>query len=122
MAYDEYTADRIHRIIKESGQTYYAKKMMGGLVFMVNEKMACGVLYNKKKETDLIMARIGDQPATENMNRPGCMPMDFTGRKMKDFVFIKPEGYDAEEDLEHWINLCLAFNPFAKMSKKRQKK
>jgi len=57
MAYDEYQAERIHRILDVAKVNYFAKKMMGGLVFMVNDKMACGVMFNKKKESDLLMVR-----------------------------------------------------------------
>jgi hypothetical protein len=46
--------------------------------------------------------------------------MDFTGKTMKNFVFIDPSGYDLEEDLLFWIQLCLDFNPLAKASKKRK--
>jgi hypothetical protein len=43
MAYYEYLADRIRQIIQSKNITFYAKKMMGGLLFMVNEKMCCGI-------------------------------------------------------------------------------
>lgn len=45
--------------------------------------------------------------------------MDFTKRPMKGYLFVEPEGFDFEEDLEFWIDKCLAFNPEAKSSKKR---
>ena len=88
---------------------------------MVNDKMCCGIHYDKKKETDLLMIRIGQEAYEKSKDRTGCHPMDFTGRPMKDYAFITPDGYDAEEDLEHWIQLALDFNPFAKASKKRKK-
>jgi len=103
MPYDQYTVDRIEQLIKESGQPYFTKRMMGGLIFMVNDKMACGTHFDKKKEVDLLMARIGEEAAEANMSRSGCHPMNFTGRIMKGFVFISPEGYDTDEDLAHWI-------------------
>ena len=120
MAYDTYQADRIHQIMKDRGANYYAKKMMGGLVYMVNEKMACGLLYHKKKETDLLMARIGPDAGERVKDKPGCQPMDFTGRPMKGFVFVTPDGFDMDADLEFWVDLCLDFNPFAKASKKKK--
>ena len=43
---------------------------------------------------------------------------DFTGRKMKGFVFVEPEGTDLDEDLDRWVEMCLDFNPRAKSSKK----
>lgn len=122
MAYDEHAADRIHRILKDKKVNYFAKKMFAGLVFMVNDKMCCGVHFDKKKDTDLLMARIGEDASVEALEREGCHPMDFTGRPMRDYVFITPEGYDIEEDLEHWIQLCIDFNPIAKASKKKKKK
>ncbi len=50
------------------------------------------------------------------------LPMDFTGRPMRGYAFITPDGIDMDEDLEYWIQLALDFNPFAKASKKRKKK
>jgi len=41
---------------------------------------------------------------------------------MKGFIFVEPEGTDMDEDLEHWIQLCLEFNPKAKASPKKKKK
>jgi len=121
MAFDQYTADRIDKIIQESGLPYFSKKMMGGLIFMVNDKMACATHYDKKKETDLLMVRIGEDAATANASKKGCHPMDFTGRPLRGYAFITPDGYDSEQDLEYWINLCLEYNPLAKRSKKRNK-
>ena len=122
MAYDEFLADRIRRVFAERKTSYIEKKMMGGLCFMVDDKMCCGVLYNKKKEIDLVMARIGEEAQETAKDRPGCLPMDFTGRPMKGYVFFSAEGFDMDDDLAYWIDLCLAFNPFAKASKKKKKK
>jgi len=122
MAYDEFIAERIRQTLNEQKTAFEEKKMFSGLCFMVDGKMCCGVLYDKKKETDLIMARIGQKASENVMSRPGCHPMDFTGRPMKDYVFIDPEGFDHDEDLSFWIELCIAFNPLAKASKKKAKR
>jgi hypothetical protein len=45
--------------------------------------------------------------------------MDFTGRPMKGFVFVEPEGIDEDADLLSWLQLCLDYNPRAKASRKR---
>ncbi len=120
MAFSDFIADRIHQILNEKHVNYYAKKMMGGLCFMVDDKMCCGIHYDKKKETDLLMARIGEKAYDQAMLRNGCHPMDFTGRPMKGYVFVSPDGFDLDVDLEYWIQLCLDFNPLAKKSKKRK--
>ncbi len=115
MAYSEFLADRVRQRLKETRTPYEEKKMMGGLCFMVDDKMCVGIV----KED--LMARVGPELQEANRDRLGYRPMDFTGRPMKGYVFISPEGVDKQEDLEHWVDLCLQFNPEAKSSKKKKK-
>ncbi len=122
MAYDEYLADRIRQILKEENSEFGEMKMMAGLCFKVDDKMLCGIHKDKKLGVDLLMARIGEEAYPEAIKHPEVLPMDFTGRPMKGYVFIKPDGFDLDKDLEYWIKLCLAFNPLAKASKKRKVK
>lgn len=121
MAYNEYLADRIRRLFLEERQIVEEKKMMGGLCFMLNDKMCCGIHFDKKKQTDLLMARIGEEASIEALTKPGSHPMDFTGRPMKGYVFVDPDGFDLDIQLEYWIKKCIAFNPFAKSSKRKSK-
>ena len=116
MAYDENLADRIRRVYREKKVFFEEKKMMGGLCFMVNNKMCTGILK------DDLMARIDPEVETEALKKKGCRKMDFTGRPMKGFVFVNPEGTDSEKNLEYWVQLCLDFNPKAKSSKKKKVK
>lgn len=121
MAYDTYLADRIRLLLKEKKIDFTELKMMGGLCFKVNNKMLCGIHTDKKYGDDLLMARIGENVYLDELKKPECLPMDFTGRPMKGYIFVTPDGFDTEEDLLYWINLCLAFNPLAKASKPRKK-
>jgi len=113
MAYDEHLADRICTLLKRQNVIFDEKKMMGGLCFMVNEKMCIGIV----KET--LMARIDPEIYEESLKIEGCNEMNFTGRPMKGFVFIDPEAIDSDKDLEYWVQLCLDFNPKAKKSKRK---
>ncbi len=122
MAYNEYLADRIRRSFLEERQNVEEKKMMGGLCFMLNDKMCCGIHFDKKRQTDLLMARIGEEATEEALIKEGCHPMDFTGRPMKGYVFVDPDGFDLDEQLDYWIKKCIAFNPLAKSSKHKKKK
>lgn len=122
MAFDAYLAERIRIYFNEKQLNFYEKKMMGGLVFMLNDKMCCGIHFDKKRKCDLLMARVGEKAAHEHNNRKGCHPMEFTGRPMKGYVSIDPEGFDLEEDLVFWLNHCIAYNPEATIAKKRKKK
>jgi len=116
MAYNQFLADRINRILTEKNISFVDKKMMGGLCYMVDNKMCVGIVK------DELMARIGPDQYEEALKKPGCKEMNFTGRAMKGYVFLDAEAIDMEEDLAYWIQLCINFNPLAKASKKRKKK
>ena len=104
MAYNEFLADRIRGILNEKKVAFEEKKMMGGLTFMVNDKMCVGIVK------DDLMSRIGPAVYDEALNQDGVREMDFTGRPMKGYVFIDADGMDTEVQLTHWIDLALSFN------------
>lgn len=116
MAYDEYLADRIRQTLRSKRVTAEEKKMMGGLAFMVDEKMCVGIV----KEN--LMVRVGPDRYEEALQHPGCRPMDFTGRPLKGFVFVSPEAVDEDEQLSQWVQRALDYNPLAQKSKKKKKK
>jgi TfoX/Sxy family transcriptional regulator of competence genes len=111
MAYNEHLAERISILLKEKHIVFEEKKMMGGLCYMVEDKMCLGVVKNN------LMARVDPSIYEEMLQKDGAGVMDFTGRPMKGYLFIRPEGTDLEKDLEYWVSLCLEFNPRAKSSK-----
>ena len=110
MAYDEFLADRIRRLLAEKKVPFIDKKMMGGRVFMVRNKMLCGIHIDKKFGDSLLMARIGAAAYDLHISKEECLPMDFTGRPMKGYIYITPNGFDMDSDLELWIQLALDFN------------
>ncbi len=122
MAYDTYFGERITNILTERKVDFFSKNMMGGLLFMVDNKMLCGIHIDKRYGDSLLMARIGEDAYQQELKKEVCLPMDFTGRPMRGYIFVTPEGWDKEEDLAYWIDLCLAFNPLAKASKSKKKK
>jgi hypothetical protein len=121
MAYDEFIADRIRQTLNEKQTLFSEMKMMGGLLFKVDEKMLCGIHIDKKFGDSLLMARIGDEEYEKHLEKENCLPMDFTGRPMRGYIFVTPQGIDSDKDLNYWIDLCLAFNPEAKASKRKKK-
>ncbi len=116
MPYDTHLENRIDEVLKRKKIKYESKKMMGGLCYMVDDKMCVGIVK------DTLMARIGVDQYEDAVSKPGIHPMDFTGRPMKGYIFASPEAVDMEEDLEYWIQLALNFNPLAKSSKRKKKK
>jgi hypothetical protein len=116
MAYNQNLAERVRLLLNHTHLQLVEKKMMGGLTFMVNDKMCLGIL------NDDLMARISPEEYSTALSRPGGREMDFTGRPMKGFVFIDETGTGSTEDLQYWVDLALAYNPRAKSSKKAKKK
>lgn len=113
MAYDNGLAERIRSSLASTPRVK-EKEMMGGLTFMVNDKMCVGIIK------DEMMCRIDPLIQEEVLERQGCRMMDFTGRPMKGFVLVDETGMKTKKDFDYWINLCLAFNRIAKSSKKKK--
>ena len=114
MAFSEYLADRIRQNLDDKHLSYVDKKMMGGLTFMIDDKMCVGIIK------DDLLARINPDIYESSLEKEGCKEMKFTGRPMKGFVLIEAEAIDDDADLDYWIQLCLDFNPLAKSSKKKK--
>lgn len=116
MAYNEYLQERIESILNEKKIGFSAMKMMGGLCYMIDDKMCLGIVKEQ------FMARVGPDNYASLLSVKGAKPMDFTKRPMKGYLFIEAEGIDYDKDLEFWIDRCLEFNPMAVASKKKAKK
>lgn len=113
---DEFQIDRMRHILETKGAIWEEKKMMGGLCFMVDDKMCFGTYKGG------LMARVEPTEIAVLTERLGATQMIHGGRPMTGYVFVEAEGLDAEDDLAFWIEKCLAFNPKAKSSKKKKKK
>ena len=115
MAWDISLEQRIRRFFEAQQIAHEAKRMMGGLCFMLDGKMCVGVEKNR------LMARIGPDAYDDALTRKGCRPMDFTGRPMRGFVFVNTGGLESELDLHYWLELALSYNPLAKKSTTRKR-
>lgn len=113
MAYNEKLADRIRESLV-GVKKVKEKEMMGGLTFMVNDKMCMGIIK------DEMMCRIDPSLQEETLSKKGCRIMDFTGRPMKGYIMVDETGMKSKKDFDHFIHLCLSFNKVAKSSKKRK--
>ena len=109
MAYSEYQADRVRQRLSRVNLTE-EKKMMGGLIFMVNDKMCVGLDIEKSTGKDRLMVRVGKAKHDQLIFKKGSREMDFTGKVMRGFLYIDPDGFDTEDDLDFWIEKALHFN------------
>lgn len=116
MAYNEKLADRIREIIAVTHKKVEEKRMFAGLCFMVNDKMCLGV------HEDRIMVRLDPAAFDEVIEKDGCEPMNFTGKIMRGFVFVKEDVLKTKKQLDYWVQLGLEFNKFARSSKKPVRK
>lgn len=114
--YDAYLAERVEKRLASNGLTEI-KKMMGGLVFMVNDKMCVGVDKDRVTGEDRLMVRVGTVSSEKLLFKKGSREMDFTGKVLRGFLFISPDGFDSHADLDFWIEKALEFNAIAKSSK-----
>jgi TfoX/Sxy family transcriptional regulator of competence genes len=85
MAYDEALADRVRRAVGPRSDVT-EKKMFGGLAFLLERKMFCGIA------NDELMVRVGPERFQESLAQAHVRPMDFTGRPMKGYMFVGPAG------------------------------
>jgi TfoX/Sxy family transcriptional regulator of competence genes len=113
MAYNEKLADRIREQLADL-PIMEEKKMMGGLVFMVDGKMCIGVIK------DDMMCRIDRDFHETAIEMQGRRTMNFTKRPMIGYILIDETGMRTPKEFEFWINLALEFNVKAKSSKKNK--
>jgi len=98
MAYDEKLAARIRRVVAGS-KGITEKQMFGGLCFLLDGKMICGVL-----KTDMI-AKIGRDNHERVATRKHVRPFDFTGKPMKGIVYVEPAALRSDKDIAMWVDM-----------------
>jgi hypothetical protein len=101
MAFDEGLAERIRDLLEERADLS-ERKMFGGLTFMLGGNMCCGVLGPR------LIARLGPEGAERALDEEHAGPMDFTGRPMRGFVTVEPEGL-VGGGLDRWVGRAVAF-------------
>ena len=85
MPYDEKLAGRVRDALAgRRGVT--EKKMFGGLSFLLNGNMCCGVAREN------LVVRVGPDQYEKALSKPSARPMDFTGRALQGFVYVSPTG------------------------------
>ena len=102
MAYDERLADRVRRAVGPRGDVS-EKKMFGGVAFLLDGKMFCGIA------SDDLMVRVGPERYEAALGRAHVRPMDFTGRPMNGYVFVGPGGTRTAKAIATWVDQSVAF-------------
>jgi TfoX/Sxy family transcriptional regulator of competence genes len=101
MAFDQGLAQRMREQLADTGGVT-EKQMFGGLAFLVDGNMACGV-----RGEDLIV-RLAPDASESVQDKPGVRPFDLTGRPMKGWLMVAPDGHADDDDLRRWVDRGVA--------------
>lgn len=102
MAFCEKLAERIRDVVSDSSGIK-EMKMFGGVGFLLNGNMLVGV-WN-----DSLIVRLGAEQAETILNEPFVKVFDITGRPMKGWLLVAPEGIEQDEQLRDWISRATEF-------------
>ena len=103
MPYDIQAADGI-RVLLGDRHDVVERKMMGGLVFMVNGHM-CVTASGRGG----ILVRVGPEAQAGVLKEPHVKPMTMAGRSMAGFVRVMPDGYRTAASLRKWVKRGVKF-------------
>jgi TfoX/Sxy family transcriptional regulator of competence genes len=92
--FDEELALRVRVALGPVGVS--ERKMFGGLCFLVDGNMACGIVK------DEVMVRVGPEAYEQALSLPHARPMDFTGRPMRGMVYVGRAGLRTNAGIKAW--------------------
>jgi len=95
MAYDKALAQRIYENLE--GKEYIWKKMFGGICFLFKGNMGFGILG------DNLIVRVGPENYDKMLSLPDIGVFDITGRVMKGWIMVQPEGIKSDKELKAWL-------------------
>lgn len=104
MPYDKELAVRVESCFRKLDKSNFKiKPMFGGIGYLVNGNMACGV------HQENLIVRIGIDAYQAALEQPFISPFDLTGRPMRGWVYVLPDAITTERDLFIWINKGIDF-------------
>ena len=83
---------------------YEEKKMFGGIGFLLQGNMACGIIRE-----DLIM-RVGEANYTDALLQTDVELFDMIGRAMTGWVVVKEPGYRKDSNLKDWVDQGVSYS------------
>jgi len=102
MAFDEKLAARMRKALDERRAGAVEKRMFGGVAFLLNGNMCCGV------HKDAMIVRLAPDATEAALRQPHTKPFDLTGRPMKGWVLVEAEGVKTAAGLKKWVAQGLA--------------
>jgi hypothetical protein len=96
VAYDEGLAARVRDLIGDE-PGLIEKKMFGGLAMMLDGNMAVGV------QGENLIVRTAPEQYEQLLAERGARPFDMTGRPMRGWLLVDPDGNTEDDDLRRWV-------------------
>jgi hypothetical protein len=102
MAFDDRLAERVRERLRER-EGLSEKKMFGGLAFLLNGNMCCGV-----HDRDLIV-RLDPNSMDLALAQPHTRVFDLTGRPFKGWIVVEAVGLDDGKALAEWVRIAVDY-------------
>jgi TfoX/Sxy family transcriptional regulator of competence genes len=102
VAFDETLAARI-RVALAHKKNIEEKKMFGGIGFLLHGNMLVGVWKNS------LIVRLGPDSYEDALLEAHVKVFDITGKPMKGWVLVEPEGVEDDDQLKGWIGQATKF-------------
>jgi TfoX/Sxy family transcriptional regulator of competence genes len=102
MAFSEVLAERIRQRLARR-KNVEEKKMFGGVGFLLHGNLLVGVWK------DSLIVRLGPGEGDEALREPHVRAFDVTGKPMKGWLLVEPEGVEEDDQLKDWIERATKF-------------
>jgi TfoX/Sxy family transcriptional regulator of competence genes len=96
VAYSESLAQRIRQVFGRR-RAITERKMFGGVGFLLDGNMCVGIWKNS------LIARLGPEQAEVALEEANVVEFDITGRPMKGWLMVEPDGIETDKQLADWI-------------------
>lgn len=102
MAYSKSLAARVQHVLGQR-KGIVEKKMFGGVAFLLHGNMLVGVWQHS------LIVRLGPNEGAKALTEPYVVPFDVTGKPMKGWVMVEPDGLESDRQLGQWVERAEAF-------------
>lgn len=102
MPYDETLALKIRKLLGRR-KNLTEKKMFGGVGFLLDGNICCGVFK------EFLILRLGEDAARQVLGEKHARPFDITGKPMGGWAMVEPAGWSDATRLRRWVAWAVEF-------------
>jgi hypothetical protein len=102
MAYSQSLAARVRQVLA-GRRGVVERKMFGGVGYLLAGNMLVAIWQQS------LVARVGPDAYPSALRQAHVREFDVTGRPMRGWVLVDPEGIDTDGELRAWIERAVEF-------------